>query len=101
MPIIDVVDIIDCGQRQRHEGVLGMVVCVVEREKVRTNVFDRQVTIQPRVEEEALCRKGHDDDDDGYRGRRGGGGGRGVGGHGVGGGGRRGRDLFSCPCHSN
>ncbi len=50
MPLLDVGNVADHGQRRWHEGIWDVVVRAVEEEEVRTIVFDCPVTIQPRVD---------------------------------------------------
>ncbi len=51
MPLIDVVDVADRGQRRRHKSIWGVVVRTVEEEEVHTIVFDCQVIIRPGVDD--------------------------------------------------
>jgi hypothetical protein len=51
MPLVGVVDNANLGQWWRHEGVRGMVLCVVEEEEVRTVVLMRQILIQLGVDD--------------------------------------------------
>jgi hypothetical protein len=111
-----IVDVTNHGQRRRHQGIQGIVICMVEEEEVCAIVLICQVLIQPGVddggkrsgvmlvgyvadnirlgeeEEEALHCDGHNNNNNGYRGGEGGGrGGKGGGVAWRGRGGRRGR----------
>ncbi len=50
MPLVDVVDVAGRGRQRRHEGIWGLVICMVEEEEIHTVVFDCHVTIQPGVD---------------------------------------------------
>ncbi len=49
VPLV-VVDVANCGRRQRHKSIWGVVVCVVEEEEVGIIVLVCQVPIQPGVD---------------------------------------------------
>ncbi len=49
-PLI-IVDVADRGQWRRHEGVRGVVICMVEKEEVGAVVLVHQVPIHPGVDD--------------------------------------------------
>ncbi len=51
MLLVDVINIVNHGQRRRHEGIWGVVICAMEEEEVCTVVLGCQLLIQSGVDD--------------------------------------------------